>query len=317
MLTSFLRKSRPIHALIFASVLVLSYLVNGLRQEEFQSDYKALLTYGVTIFVIFLLLFLLDFIIKKNDLTEKNAFGMFFFTVFGILFIDAFSYSNIVFAAVFLLLAVRRIISLDKNTRVANKILDASLWITLASLFHFWSMLFFIPLWIAIVLKSNANYKQMLMPFVGVFMIALIAIASRLLIDDSLQWFLTWDKTISLDFSAYNNPLVLIPTLLVLGLFVWTVIVGLFNKKTRTSPSATKYALLLTITFGLLAVALASAERSGAEMVFVLAPISVFVANYFEKEPRKESGEKNKAVAIFKESLLWMLLLVALGLLVI
>jgi hypothetical protein len=46
------------------------------------------------------------------------------------------------------LLALRRLISLQSMKASKEKIFDASLWVFIASLFHFWSILFIVLIFI-------------------------------------------------------------------------------------------------------------------------------------------------------------------------
>src|SRR5690606_16620146 len=128
---------------------------------------------------------------------------------------------KILLANAFLLLALRRIMSLRSDKNSSKKILDASIWITVASLFYFWSLLFFIPLFIAVFQKPNTNYKQILIPFTGFVAVLIINTAYQLLANDSLFWFADWQETISFDFSKYNSASILVPITVILAFFIW------------------------------------------------------------------------------------------------
>src|SRR5690606_21793740 len=122
--------------------------------------------------------------------------SIFLYSCFTLMFPMIFLNSEILFAQIFLLLAIRRTVSLRKDTNSEKKILDAAIWITVASLFYFWSLLFFIPLWMGVARKPNLTYKQMLVPIVGFMAVFILYTAYQLLIHDSFSWFFNWKNPV-------------------------------------------------------------------------------------------------------------------------
>ena len=192
----------------------------------------------------------------------------------------------------------------DKNS--SKKILDASIWITAASIFHFWSLLFFVPLWIAIIQKPNSNYKQMLIPITGFVAVLMINTAYQLLATDSYSWFLNWKQSISFDFSVYNAASILVPVTIILAFYIWTGIYRILKFSVIPLKEKPNYLLLLYISITTLLVALATPEKTGAEVLFLLAPISIIAANYIENFETERNVERDAAEFWFKEILLWL-----------
>lgn len=312
MLTSFLEKSRPINFLIFGGLIFLSGLLHLFTLGEAPFSW-VLLPYFLFQFVLCLLfLFILNFIIVKNHLTEPTNLALFFFSGFLIMLPEVFFHEEITIANLFLLLAFRRIISLSKDTNASVKIFDASIWISAAALFYFWSLILFIPLWIAIIQKPNSNYKQLLMPFVGFIMIFLLGMAYHILANDSFLWFFDLKKSISLDFSRYNQIEILFPATIVFAFLIWASSWKIFTFKSVSFKERPKQILLFYIAVALLAIALAAPEKTGAEMLFIFPPVAIVTANYFEKDKNKHWKEKDKLELLFKELLLWLVVLVIL-----
>ena len=216
---------------------------------------------------------------------------------------------NILLGNVFLILALRRIMSLRSDKNSEKKILDASFWITMASLFYFWSLLFFVPLYIAIVQKPNSNYKQMLIPFTGFLAVIILNTAFQLLITDSFLWFAEWKEAISLDFSNYNSASVLVPVTIILAFYIWTGIYRISTLSKVSLKEKSNYILLLYVSITCLFIALAGPEKTGAEILFILAPISIMVANYIENFETKRYGERDAVEFWFKESMLWLVVI--------
>ena len=300
MLTSFFGKSKPINFVIFGAVIFLGYVFGVLVQVENALNLSQLLInfffIGWAVFAIFLL----DFIVRKNDLTYKNTYTVLLFTCFLITLPVIFLDRNILLANVFLLMAFRRLASLSSEKNTERKILDASLWITVAALFYFWSILFFVLLFFSILQKSETNHRLFIIPFIGFIAIFILSVSFHLLMDDSFLWITEWIPSISLDFSAYNNIKILLPAAIMGTFLIWSLPFR-FVKIASLSKKEKPNAILLLVTLAVcLLIAFLSPQKTGAELFFIIAPLSVIVANYIE----------NIQEFRFKEGLLWLVVLV-------
>lgn len=309
MLTSFFGKSNPVNYLILGAFIVLGYLLGAISGSSILITPILLLEHGFFIVLSVLIMLLLDFIIRKNHLTKNNTFAILFFTCFLVMLPVIFFQFKIILANAFLLLALRRIMSLRSDKNSTKKILDASVWITIASLFYFWSILFFIPLWIAVIQKPNSNYKQMLVPFTGFLAVLLINTAYQLLANDSFAWFLNWKDSISFDFSKYNSTSVLVPVTVILGFYIWTGIYRILKISTVSLKEKSNYLLLLYLSFTSFFVALLGPEKTGAEILFILAPVAIIAANYIENFETERYVEKDVTEFWFKEIMLWLVVI--------
>ncbi len=310
MLTSFFGNSRPVNFLILGGFIFLAYLFSTIFGVEGQITFQIALYHLPFIAFSVVSMLLLNFIVTKNKLTKLSTLTVLLYSCFMVMIPEIFHSDAIVLANFFLLLAMRRIISLRKDTNSSKKILDASVWITVASLFCFWSLLFFIPLWIAIIQKPNTDYKQILMPFIGFFAVIIINTAYRFLVNDSLGWFFEWKEPISLDFSLYNNSKILIPTTIVFGFYIWTGIFQVLKLPSLSFKDRPNHLLLLYISVVAFLIALAAPQKTGAELLFFLAPLSIIGTNYIED--KGESYVKKDAIAYwFKEILLWLIVVLS------
>jgi len=311
MLTSFLEKSRPINFLILGGFVFTGYGLHAVLNGDAQLTIGLVFYHLLLIVVCLLSFFVLNFIVTKNNLTQPNTLTVFFYTCFLLMLPVIFNNPEIMAANLFLLLAIRRIVSLSKDTNSPKKILDASIWITAASLFYFWSLLLFIPLWVAIARKPNTDYKQMLMPFVGFISVFVLVVAYQMGVHNSFTWFLDWKKPISTDFSAYNHSETLVPITVILGLLIWTGVSRIANLKHLSLKERPKQFLLFHITLITLLISLGAPEKTGAEFLFALAPISIIATNYFEQNQKKRITQSDKLEFWFKEILLWLVAILA------
>lgn len=306
MLTSFFGKSNPVNFLILGAFIVVGYLLGAISGSSIIITPFSLLNHGFFIILSVLSMLLLDFIIRKNHLTKNNTFAILFFTCFLVMLPVIFLQHKILLANAFLLLAFRRIMSLRSDKNSSKKILDASIWTTVASLFYFWSLLFFIPLFIAILQKPNTNYKQILIPFTGFVAVLMINTAYQLMVNDSLLWLVKWQDAISFDFSRYNSASVLVPITVILTFYIWAGIYRVLKLSMVPLKERTNYLLQLYLSITALLVALAGPEKTGAEILFILAPIAIIVTNYIENFENERYVEKDVAEFWFKEIMLWL-----------
>jgi hypothetical protein len=309
MLTSFFGKSNPINYLILAVFIVAGYLLGAISQSEIFITPSLLLTHSAFIIISVLSMLLLDFIIRKNQLTKNNTYAILFFTCFLVMLPVIFLQHTLILANVFLLLALRRIISLRSDKNSEKKILDASFWITVASLFHFWSLLLFVPLWIAVAQKPNSNYKQMLIPFTGFLAVIIINTAYQMLVNNTFLWFLTWKKTVSFDFSVYNSAAILVPITIILAFYIWTAIYRILKIPQLPLKEKPSHLLLLYVSITTLFIALGVPEKTGSEVLFVLAPVAIISANYIESSDSESFRQKDASEFWFKEIMLWLVVL--------
>lgn len=300
MLTSFFSKSNPINYLILGIFIFTGYFlglyVNNLTPPELGSTIEQIVFGIVCVFS----MLLLDFMIRKNRLSMDNTYGIFFFSCFIVSFPAIFLAKNLIIAVILVLLAIRRILSLRTELNIEKKILDAAIWITLASFLYFWSLLFFFVLYFALTRNSNINYRHYLIPVAGFFGIFVIVTSYYFVIDDSFHWFYNWKSPVGLDFSAYNKLQLLLPATIVIALLIWTGIsrvftIGSLQKKVR--PNAV--VVLITVVVSVF-VALASPHKTGAEILFILPPLAVVSTNYIEKISE----------FWFKEVIMWIIVLI-------
>lgn len=317
MLTSFLKKYRPGTLFIFGTLLVLSGLFVNLKAQNTSLDWQFFIkALGISA-ISLLALLLFNFIIRKNKITEPSSFAIFLFLCYWLLFPGIFLDLNLLMANVFLLFALRRILSLGKASNTVKKILDSGIWITAAALFHFWSILFFIPLWWAILRKPEKQFKDFLIPIVGTFAVLLIASGFLIVTQESLQWFRTWIKPIDLDFTAYNTRSLLFSTTGFISILLWSGATKLFRINSYSLKERPQQYFLFTLLLFSILIAILTPQKTGAELIFLVPSGAIISAHFFEEEKSQFHTKRNKAEVVFKEALLWMLVILVFSTLII
>lgn len=298
MLTSFFSKSKPINLLVIILLMSLFYIgVNFSSWENGFTWLEFLEKIGVLLVLIFSLL-VLNFIAKKNELTKRSAYKTLLFAVFCISFFSLLKNESVIIANLCVLFGLRRIISLKSHISVKKKIFDATFWISIATLYDFWSVLFLLLVFFAILNFSSA-FKNWLIPVVGFFAVVSLTICFHLLAYDEFYTFSDWFQPSNFDFSKYGDLKILTPLSIFLSLLIWT----LFQYFAAIQKaSITRRPVLSMILFSLAisaAVAVFSPTKNGSELIFFFVPLSIIASNYFDSKKDK----------IFKEIILATLIL--------
>ncbi|MCH9661780.1 MAG: hypothetical protein K0U54_12820 [Bacteroidetes bacterium] len=299
MLTSFFGKSSPLNFLILSLyVLVLAF---GYFFKNFDGTIEMLSLGEVVLAIILVIgsLFLTHFTIKKNGLTLGNSFGIVLLSALLLLFPAWIFRWEIVVANGFMLLALRRIFSLKSPKNTERKILDASLWIALASFFSFWSILLLFALWISISIRSHKRFRYFMIPFVAMIGMFLVTTAFYLFKEDNFSWMGRWMAPISLDFMAYKPSTVIVAIAFVASVFIWSL-----SNRFKTASSIIKkerpnYNLVLYVFCICLVMALFTEQKDTGEFLFFMAPMAIIMGGFIEKPSE----------IWFKELLLWSFML--------
>ncbi len=299
MLNAFFSKSKPINYLIvtiFMSVFFVSHHVFTAKTVftwmEFAFQLAMLLLFIVS-------MLLLDFVARKNDLTKNNTYKIFVFALFVTMLPVTFLTTEVLISNFFILLALRRILSLKSKKDLQKKIFDAALWISVASCFYFWAILFMPLLFISILFFTGNNFKNFLIPFVGALTVIVLTNSYTLLIQNAFYTPLDWVGSFGFDFTNYNHPTLLVPISLISTIILWVIAHHFIQANKRSKKYKSTANLLLIILILAIAIVIVTPLKNGSELLFIAMPFSVLTTNYIE-------GQKEKA---FKEVLLWLLFL--------
>jgi len=299
MLTSFFGKSTPLNFVLLGSYIFVICLLHFVLDAEVVFSLVNLGKFAALVALLIFSVLLLDFTIRKNGLTLLNTYAIFIFSCAVGILCGFIKEPNLVIANVFLLLALRRMFSLQAPKNSERKILDASIWILLASAFYFWSILLFLGLYVAITLKPQKTIRYYLVPFVAIIGVFLIATAYHFLIEQSFGWFVNWLGDTSFDFTNYAQTKMLVFISFVATLLVWTLITKIKAITSGAKKSRPNNILEIYVLVALLSVVLFSAEKTGEEFLLFLAPSAIIISGYIEK----------KSEVWFKEILLWVFVL--------
>jgi hypothetical protein len=304
MLTRFFGKSSPVNFLILGIVLGLSYVGYQLFVLKSGFDTIAIVKLVGLPLLLVLTLLLLDFIVRKNNLTRTSTLAVFFFTCFTLMIPMAYGDPEILIANTFCLFALRRVFSFTSERNSEKKLLDASIWIFVASYFYFYSLVYFAAIYFAILRSPNTKFRYLFIPSIALLGVVSLITSVHLLVEDSFNWFDKLNFSIGLEATAYNSWNLLIPASLILTWIIWITFYRLFKVSSIMRKQRPNFVVLIVVLIISLLVALGAPEKNGSELYFVIPPLAIGIADYIENS---ESG-------IFRELILWLSILIPVGL---
>ncbi|MCE2613638.1 hypothetical protein LVD13_11705 [Flavobacteriaceae bacterium D16] len=228
MISSVFGKTKPINYIILLSFLFIIYCTVNLYL--FEQDYSITDWIWKTVALGFLMftLFVVNFVVSRNQITASSTYTILFFTLFIAFFPEVLQDTNAIFCGFFIALAVRRIVSLRTLRNIKLKVFDASLWIVVASLFYDWAILFFFLVFIAIYMYEPKNFRNWLVPVVAAATVALIFYAVGTLLGNAgyleAHYSYTLDVSTSILYSKPHGIKTIVYMALVMftGLFAFT-----------------------------------------------------------------------------------------------
>lgn len=161
MISKFFSQSKPIQYVTMSIVLLLVFVL--VKLKAFSSEFEIIVIaeqFGLFLMVL-LSLFIFDFFVTRNSLTKKNSYGLYVFVLCFAIFPQTILHSEVLWANFFVLLALRRLISLRSHKHIKKKLFDAAFWIALASLFYFWAIVFFILVYVALLVYRITDPKKL------------------------------------------------------------------------------------------------------------------------------------------------------------
>ena len=282
MITTIFSKSRPFNYVLVTLLLVVCFFLYQLKETEWLQHADSIGKKAVLLIGLVASLFLSNFITKKNGLSKDNTYPFLFFFCFLILFPTTLGNPNLIISNFFIILALRRLISLQSLVAPKEKIFDASLWIFLAALFHFWSILFIVLVFVSIALHVARDYRNWILPYIAFFTIATLYIAFVLLSETSLFEHLSDDATVSFDFDYFTNKYQNIAISFyaaITALFLFSQIVSYPNKPLIHHNSYKKIILAFFIGF---IIYLISPHKNNSILIYTFMPLAVMATSYFE-----------------------------------
>lgn len=283
MISSFFSKSKPIHFVIVSAILLFVFLSTSFFSLENNELNLLIVVRQIGLFLVSLSsIFILEFLVSRNKLTNKNSYQILFFVLFIALFPETILNTKALLANLFILLALRRLVSLRTQKELKKKLFDAAFWISIATLLYFWAALFFILILAALILFSISDFKNWIAPITGILTVLIISTAYMITKDiDFLDYFINL-YAYNLDFSQLNSKSVIIAATLLFSYGIWSLFY--FIKQLQFRPKNYRPAFMLIIIAVIIAVLIIiiAPFKNGSEFIFLFAPLAIIITNYIE-----------------------------------
>jgi len=291
MITSVFKKSTPLNYSLVVILILVFFFMFQIKDPSWVTSY--FLAFQKVSLLCFILasFFMINFIVKKNGLSKDNGYAILFYLLFLLFFPTIFNNPNVIYANFFILLALRRLISLQSLKASKEKIFDASFWIFVASLFQFWSVLFLILVFISIVFHVSRDYRNWVLPFIAFLAVAVLFYMTSLIFHiDAIAFF---QERAVIDFridyfkNNYENGALSIFTAVAL-FFVTSMLMTLSNRPQIVHSS---YKKIVACFFIAAFVYIISPNKSNDLLLFSIAPLAIMATSHVEYMQQKLNNE--------------------------
>jgi len=280
MITSIFNKSKPINFIIVITLVIIGFLLHSIIGFETHSEFKIHNTFNL--FIAIFSIFLVDFIISKNDLTKRNSYGILIFGITLLIFPEVYSDFNILFTNLLVLFATRRLLSLHTGKFLKKKFFDAAFWISLACLFNSWMLLFIVVLITAFLYYWQNEIRYLFVIFTGILTVFILLVVYNILFEDQYLPSSNFNFNYSFDYTAYNDLGKIISLTLFFAIFLWCNFFYLkkdIDNKKRLRPIRN---IVFVISIVSVIIVFMFPKKSGGEFIFFSFPFAVMVANYIQ-----------------------------------
>jgi len=299
MISSFFGKTKPINYIILITFIFVFYWFVHFIVFDKSYDPLELFLQLVVLAVLSFSLFLLNFIVKRNKITASHSFAILYFTLFLLVFPETLVDNNSVFCTFFLLLAMRRLISIRSLKNVKLKVFDATIWIAVASIFYDWALLYLLLVIMAIYIYEPKNFRNWLAPFAALFAFFMILYCILVLqgrtefLWDNYQFDYSFDKTYFLNW--INSSKII---LYIIGISVVGLISFLRVGKAGIGKVATLRLIAVLFLLGfVLEVLIATPGKYPIMVTFF--PAAIFLSKYVESIKKANIKELVLMLSIF------------------
>jgi hypothetical protein len=282
MITSVFRKSTPLNLLLVVILMLVFFFLYQFQDFSWINSLVLILkTFGLLVLLLGSI-FITNFVAKKNGLSKDSCYTIFFFFLFLLFFPSVLNNTNLIVSNFFILLAIRRLISLQSLKASKEKIFDASLWIFMAALFHFWSILYIVLVFISIIFHVAKDYRNWVLPFIALFVVGIIAMVFSIMLETSIIEFVKTHATINfkLDYFTNNYQNGAFSIYITVALFfVIAMFLTLSNKPMLLHSS---YKKIIASFFIGIVIFIISDNKSNDLLLFTFAPLAIMATSHIE-----------------------------------
>jgi hypothetical protein len=163
-----------------------------------------------------------------------------------------------------------------------EKIFDASLWIFVASLFSFWSILFLILVFISVIFHVSRDYTNWVLPFIAFIAVAIFFVffTSFFGINILDYWHHNTQTDLALDYFTNPNQNIAFSIYVSVALFfVFSIFITLSHRPSMTQTSYKK--IVASFFIGVIVFVL-SAHKCSDFLLLTISPLAILASAHLE-----------------------------------
>ena len=282
MITSVFKKSTPFNFSLVVILMLVFFFLYQIQEVAWTKSTILILQRVGLFLVLFATVFLNSFISKKNGLSKDSTYTAFFTFLFLIFFPDLFNDPNLILANFFVLLAIRRLISLQTLKESKEKLFDASLWIFMAALFQFWSILYILLVFISVIFHVSRDYRNWVVPFIALFAVTILFISCSLFFDIHSIKFLQESSRIDLRLDYFTNNYQNAAFAIYVTVALFFVTSMFLTLSSRPLVLLSSYKKVLASFFIGVLIFVLSNNKSNGVLVFTFAPLAIMATSHIE-----------------------------------
>lgn len=300
MIINFFKQSKPIHFVLVSTFLLMVFVASKIYVIQEPLTITLFLKQVFYFGIVVASLFLLDFFASRNSLTKKNSYKLLMFGLFMAMLPETLLNSKTLLANFFILLALRRIISLRTQKDIKKKLFDAAFWVSIATLLYFWAILYFFLIFAAMILYSIVSIKNWIVPLTGILAVVIIWVAVMLLLNNDFSDYFDELFVYNFDFTGLNSARIIVSTTILISYGTWGTFYFIKHLKDKSKNLRPSFTLVVISSVISLLIILISPYKDGSEFIFLFAPLAIIMTNYLEVTKEKW----------FQEVLVWILVLI-------
>lgn len=299
MISGIFGKTKPINYVLLLGFLFVLYWFVYFNLNNGTTEPGAFVGQSLTLLILLFSVLVINFVVNRNQITSANSYVALYFILLILIFSRSISDNNAIFCSFFLLLACRRLLSLRSLKNIKLKIMDATLWVLVSSLFYDWAMLFLLLVYIAIYIYEPKNLRNWLVPLVSTVVFVLLSYAALILANN--EGYLLEHYQFSLD----NIRDVLADWKLNTKLIIYAVLIGItalavFFKSGKLGLGRIINLRVISIYFSISIVVIILSLMAGDLPVLIsFFPGAVFLGKYVEMIKRKKIKEMVLYTSVF------------------
>jgi hypothetical protein len=282
MITSVFKKSSPLNLILVLILILVFFLFYQFQDLTWTNSIGPILN-KVLIFTILLCsVFITNFIAKKNGLSRDSSYSIFFYFLLLLFFPSIFDNVNLIASNFFILLALRRLISLESLKASNEKIFDASLWIFVAALFHFWSIVYIVLVFISIIFHVARDYKNWVLPFIAFFAVGIMSMLFSIIFHKDVFGYIYENAFINFNIDYFTNQYQNASFSIYLTISIFFVISTIVSLPNRPLVLHTSYKKIISSFFIGIVVFVISSNKSNDLLVYTIAPLAIMATSHIE-----------------------------------